>query len=76
MAGTAQSGGETGKVFGSQDLGGVRSLLIASAGGLLTAVAIVGLLGPTSISPSTTGESSPSFRAIRSRWQRRHWRRT
>ena len=54
MAGTAQSGA-TKNDPGSQGSGGIKSLLIAGAGGLLTAVAIAGLVRPASISPSASG---------------------
>ena len=52
MGGAGQTGGEAKKDPGSRDSGALRSLLIASAGGLLTAAAVVGMLKPASVSPS------------------------
>jgi hypothetical protein len=49
MAGAAQTGGEAKKDPESQDSGGIRILLVACVGGLLTAAAVIGMLKNASI---------------------------
>ncbi len=52
MAGAAQTSGEAKKDPGPQDSGGIRTVLVACVGGLLTTAVIVGMLEHVPNSPS------------------------